>query len=99
MAPLQRIDQEFAKALRLPNVLAFSCERQHQHNRMLPRQQARGSRRTHRTVLGAKARARNGPLQPSARGARQLQCPCWAVLELTRADESNGIANALHVLR
>jgi hypothetical protein len=45
---------------RLPNVPAFSCERQRQQDRMLPRQQARGARRTHRTMLGANARARTG---------------------------------------
>jgi hypothetical protein len=40
------------------------CERQPQQKRMLPRQQARGSRRTHRTMLGAKARAQSGTTSP-----------------------------------
>ena len=59
---------------RLPNVVAFSCERQQQQDRMLPRQQARGSRRTHRTMLGAKARARTElPDTETEARARQLQ--------------------------
>ena len=57
------------------NVLAFSCERQQQRNRMLPRQQARGPRRTHRTMLGAKARARNTITFPSARRRSSAATP------------------------
>jgi hypothetical protein len=72
-------DRDASHGVCPPNVLAFSCERQQQQDRMLPRQQARGPRRTHRTMLGAKARARNGTTSTaSTTRARQLQRPCWA---------------------